>query len=65
MNRDSHFLINNKIKDKKMKNNITYNADWKKLSKKILAERRKCELCKIRGIDKDSEETHHIFKFAE
>lgn len=48
-----------------MKNNLSYTSDWKKLSKKILSERPKCELCKIRGIDKDSEETHHIFKFAE
>lgn len=48
-----------------MKNDVKYNAEWKKLSKKILSERPKCELCKIRGIDKDSEEVHHIFKFAE
>lgn len=48
-----------------MKNNISYNADWKKLSKKILSERPKCELCAIRGIDNKSEQVHHVFKFAE
>lgn len=45
-----------------MKNNITYNSDWKKLSKKILEERTKCELCQIRGLDNKSEEVHHCIK---
>lgn len=46
-----------------MKNNITYNTDWKKLSKKILAERPQCELCKIRGLENKSEQVHHVIKY--
>lgn len=45
-----------------MKEGLSYNSDWKKLSKKILSERPKCELCKIRGIDNNSQEVHHCIK---
>lgn len=46
-----------------MKNDVKYNAEWKKLSKKILSERPKCELCAIRGLDNKSQELHHCIKF--